>query len=149
MVLAVVDRPVPASTGTRPPAHSTALRSKASYSPSYNAAASPLEPATTSAWVPAASCASNRRRHASMSISLAAVNGVASAVLLPERCQGIELDANAAGAVDAFTTGARVGGKCPAILLAAWNQRQVCWPRTTGPDGTAPLVQTPIARTPP
>src|SRR5690606_25997698 len=41
----------------------------------------------TSAWVPPASCASTRRSQASVSRSPAAVNGVASAVMLPERCK--------------------------------------------------------------
>src|SRR4249919_2019827 len=89
MVFAVFDWPVPASTGMRPATRSTAVRSSASYSASYNAAASPVEPATTIACVPPWSCASSRRRHASRSISPVAVNGVASAVMLPERCKGI------------------------------------------------------------
>ena len=47
MVLAVPDCPVPASTGMRPAMRSTAVRSSAAYSASYSAAASPVEPATT------------------------------------------------------------------------------------------------------
>ncbi|MNV98915.1 hypothetical protein D3C71_1942240 [compost metagenome] len=84
MVLAVFDRPVPANTGILPAISSTALRSKASYSASYSAAASPVEPATTTAWVPPSSCRASKLRQASRSSSPDAVNGVASAVMLPE-----------------------------------------------------------------
>src|SRR5690606_34138516 len=89
MVLSVLESPVPASTGTRLAASSTASCSKASYSTSYSAGASPVDPATTSARVPASICCLTRRRQASMSTSPAAVKGVVSAVMLPESRRGL------------------------------------------------------------
>src|SRR5690606_22624526 len=87
MVWAVLDWPVPARTGMRPATVSTAVRRSRSYSGPCSEAASPVEPATTTALVPASSCCSSSRRQASRSISPATVNGVASAVMLPESCK--------------------------------------------------------------
>src|SRR5690606_9946588 len=52
-----------------------------------SAAASPVDPATTSPWVPPSSCARTSRRHAPRSMAPLASNGVASAVMLPEICK--------------------------------------------------------------
>src|SRR5690606_16986536 len=83
--------------GILPATTSTAQRSSASYSASSSAAASPVEPATTSAWVPACSWDSRKRRKASRSTSPLASNGVASAVMLPEGRKGEGLVSGAFG----------------------------------------------------
>jgi glycine cleavage system transcriptional repressor len=111
IVFAVFGSPVPASTTMRPATWATAARSSRTNSSSDSAAASPVEPATTTPCVPPASCRSSRRVQASRSASPAAVKGVASAVMLPWRCKGKGLQGLAA------------------MLLAGGKRRQVCWPR--------------------
>src|SRR5690606_7295136 len=138
IVLAVLDRPVPARTGSWPPSSSTAARSRVSYSASNRAAASPVDPATTTAQVPPSRCACSRRRQASRSSSPAAVNGVASAVMLPESRKlgsaGLEFRGPhaSARALDLTPVGRR---RSRPILLAARKRGQVCWQRVPGPAG--------------
>src|SRR5690606_27965169 len=113
MVAAVADWPVPASTGMRPPTWATAARSSMPYSSSDRAAASPVEPATTTPELPPSTWAASRRDQASRSSRPSGANGLASAVMLPERNK------------------ARTSSWLPAMLLAAGKRRQVCWPRAS------------------
>ncbi len=88
---------------------STAASISREYSWSLRVAASPVEPATTTAL---RACSQSARRaggrQASKSISPATVNGVARAVMLPDRCKEVAL------------------GNSGAMLLAGVKRRQVC-----------------------
>src|SRR5690606_29570247 len=121
IALAVADWPVPALTGTRPPMRSTAVRNRTSNSASNSAAASPVEPATTTAWVPPPSCRSISRCQASRSSSPSTSKGVASAVMLPvgRKSGGLRYGERSAMGAAAGRADVTCGAKARASMLPA------------------------------